>query len=97
MNAGRINLRALVSFLRKCDAVLTTDSGPRHLANAAGVPVVYLRNLLSLETETGSYLASEHDLVPPAENPGNLRHKNFASPEITPGMAARRIAELLPN
>jgi ADP-heptose:LPS heptosyltransferase len=97
INAGRINLKALVSFLRKCSVVLTTDSGPRHLANAAGVPVVYLRNLLSQGIETGSYLTSEHDLVPPAENPGNLRHKTLISPEITPEMAAKRIVELLPN
>jgi ADP-heptose:LPS heptosyltransferase len=53
INAGRLELRALIAFLSKCHIVLSTDSGPRHLANAAGVPVVYTRNLRSSKIETG--------------------------------------------
>ena len=72
INAGQLELRALVAFLAKCRVVLSTDSGPRHLANAAGVPVVYIRNLRSSKIETGSYLESEYDMAPDLE---------FISPE----------------
>ena len=64
--AGQLGLKALSVFLGRCDAVLTTDSGPRHLANAAGVPVFFFRNLWSSCQETGCYVDSETDLCPPA-------------------------------
>lgn len=64
--AGDLGLRALACLLRRCDAVLTTDSGPRHIANAAGVPVFFFRNLRSDPVETGPYLETETDLCPPA-------------------------------
>ena len=67
INAGRLGLRALTAFLRHCRVVLSTDSGPRHLANAAGVPVVYFRNLRSSKVETGNYLPTEFDLAPIGE------------------------------
>ncbi|MBS0659703.1 MAG: glycosyltransferase family 9 protein [Verrucomicrobia bacterium] len=73
--AGRLALPALVAFLRQCAAVLCTDSGPRHLANAAGVPVLFVPNLAVGKIETGRYLETETDLapdfeaVPPAEQP----------------------------
>ncbi|HEX4085231.1 MAG TPA: glycosyltransferase family 9 protein [Chthoniobacteraceae bacterium] len=62
--AGDLNLRALFCLLRRTAAVLTTDSGPRHIANAAGVPVFFFRNLRSDPTETGAYLESETDFCP---------------------------------
>ena len=65
--AGQLSLRALVAFLRRCDAVLSTDSGSRHLANAAGVPVFFFRNLRSSRVETGVYCDTEFDLAPDAE------------------------------
>jgi ADP-heptose:LPS heptosyltransferase len=67
INAGELNLRSLVCFLENCAAVLTSDSGPRHLANAAGVPVFFFRNLRSNQVETGPYLETETDLVPAGE------------------------------
>lgn len=56
-------LKELVAFLSGCRAVLSADSGPRHLANAAGTKVFFLRNLASDTTETGRYLDSETDLL----------------------------------
>lgn len=53
----------LVSFLELCAGVLCADSGPRHLANAAGNKVFFVRNLASEATETGVYLDSETDLI----------------------------------
>lgn len=63
--AGAMRPKALSCFLSHCRAVVTTDSGPRHLANAAGVPVFFYRNLAVNCIETGAYLSSEVDLCPP--------------------------------
>ena len=38
--AGATNLRELCAALKFCRVVLTNDSGPMHMAGAAGVPVV---------------------------------------------------------
>lgn len=62
--AGRLSLRGLVAFLSFCRAVLTTDSGPRHLANAAGTPPVFFRNLWFNPVEAGVYLPWETDFAP---------------------------------
>ena len=63
--AGELDLPSVVAFLRRCRAALTTDSGSRHLANAAGLPVFFVRNLNSRQIETGVYLETEHDFAPP--------------------------------
>lgn len=66
--SGQLGLRALVAFLKKCTAVLCTDSGPRHLSNAAGTPVVFVRNLFFSSVEAGLYAgSSEYDFAPPLE------------------------------
>ncbi len=73
VSAGDLPLPAMVAFLRRCAAVLCPDSGPRHLANAAGRRVLYVPNLAVGKAQTGSYLPTETDLapewekVPPAE------------------------------
>jgi ADP-heptose:LPS heptosyltransferase len=68
INAGRLELRALIAFLAKCQAVLSTDSGPRHLANTAGVPVVFVRNPWFSKKEAGVYCPeSEYDMAPDLE------------------------------
>jgi ADP-heptose:LPS heptosyltransferase len=65
--AGELGLRALCVALARCPAVLCTDSGPRHIANASGAPVFFLRNLRSFQIETGPYCNTETDLVPDGE------------------------------
>lgn len=40
--AGRTSLQQLVNLVGSAQVVLTTDSGPAHLANAAGTPTVVL-------------------------------------------------------
>mgnify|MGYP000561858254 CR=1 FL=1 len=73
INAGRIGLRSLVALLAKCRVVLSSDSGPRHLANAAGTPVVFARNPWFSRKEAGVYCPdSECDMAPSLE---------FVSPE----------------
>ena len=65
--AGRADLLTYACFLKRCTALLTVDSGPRHIGNAVGIPVVYLRNLYQSIRETGTYCGTETDLAPPVE------------------------------
>ena len=65
--AGKLSLLSLGCFLRRCAVVLCPDSGPRHLANAVGTPVVFVRNLAVGKMETGAYLESEIDAAPDLE------------------------------
>lgn len=65
--AGELGIRAYAAFLGKCAALLTLDSGPRHIGNAAGIPVLFMRNLSQLRVETGAYCSTETDLAPDME------------------------------
>jgi len=92
---GQLDLRALVVFLKKCRAVLCTDSGPRHLANAAGVPVVFVRNLLFSTVEAGLYAGpTEYDFAPPLEFvPPGKQAEAFA--QISATQVSDRLTEIL--
>lgn len=94
VNAGRLGLRATVAFLRGCRVALTTDSGPRHLSNAAGIPTVFLRNLRSLKIETGVYLDSEHDLAPDVELISPEKQGTYLN-RVTPQSVATEILAIL--
>jgi ADP-heptose:LPS heptosyltransferase len=67
VSAGRTGLMAFASFLSRCNALFCMDSGPRHLANAVGTPVVFTRNPAVRAAEAGAYCATEVDLVPPGD------------------------------
>jgi ADP-heptose:LPS heptosyltransferase len=93
--AGTLKIKALSCFLKKCDAVLCTDSGPRHVANAVQRPVFFFRNLWSNAIESGSYLNTEHDLCPPQTEPLPVsRHSSILS-TITPEAVCERVAHAL--
>jgi heptosyltransferase-2 len=64
---GNLGLRSYAAFLARCSALLTLDSGPRHIGNAAGIPVLFARNLSHSRAEAGKYCATEIDLAPPVE------------------------------
>jgi len=65
--AGRLDLLAFASFLSRCDCLLATDSGPRHLANAVGTPVVFVRSLAVSQVEAGASCETEVDVAPNGE------------------------------
>ncbi len=65
--AGEANILTFAAFLRRCSALLTLDSGPRHIGNAMGIPVIFARNLAHSRIEAGRYCASETDLAPDVE------------------------------
>lgn len=88
--AGRLSLLGLVSFLRRCRIALATDSGPRHLANAAAIPVCFVPNLAVAKIETGAYLDTEIDLAPDLESVPSV-DQPAAFARIEP----RRVAEIV--
>ena len=63
--AGDLEPRGVVALLRRCRGALTADSGARHLANAAGIPVVFVRNISFRHVEAGAYCDTDHDMAPP--------------------------------
>jgi heptosyltransferase-1 len=65
--AGRVDLPGFTAFLSRCSVLLTLDSGPRHLGNAAGIPVVFARNLSHSKVEAGRYCDTESDIAPDLE------------------------------
>lgn len=52
--AGATSLRELASVISNCDVILTNDSGPMHIADAVGTPIVALFGSTS-EVVTGPY------------------------------------------
>jgi heptosyltransferase-2 len=52
--AGMTSLRELSSLISHCDVILTNDSGPMHIADAIGTPIVALFGSTS-EVITGPY------------------------------------------
>jgi ADP-heptose:LPS heptosyltransferase len=60
--AGKLDILGFAAFLARCNALLTLDSGPRHIANAVGTRVLFTRNMSSSQVETGAYCDSEIDV-----------------------------------
>jgi heptosyltransferase II len=52
--AGATSLRELACIISNCDVILTNDSGPMHIADAVGTPIVALFGSTS-EVVTGPY------------------------------------------
>lgn len=65
--AGEADVLTFAAFLGKCSALLTLDSGPRHIGNAMKIPVIFARNLSHSMREAGRYTGLETDLAPDAE------------------------------
>jgi ADP-heptose:LPS heptosyltransferase len=88
--AGELNIRAFAAFLEGCAGLVAVDSGPRHVGNAAGVPVFFFRTLTFTREEAGSYCSTEIDLAPPDEL---LRVNDVpeAAGQISPMTVATRI------
>ncbi|MEO7041065.1 MAG: glycosyltransferase family 9 protein, partial [Gemmatimonadaceae bacterium] len=55
VSAGGLSLLGFAALLRRCSVHFCMDSGPRHLANAVGTPVVFTRNLAVRASEAGTY------------------------------------------
>ena len=63
LSAGEVSLMGMAALMANAHAVLSPDSGPRHLANAVGCPVLFLRAMDSQDgKEVGVYCDTESDL-----------------------------------
>ncbi len=65
--AGQLSVPGLAAFFGHCAALFTLDSGPRHIGNAAGVRVIFARNMSHSRVEAGRYCATETDIAPDGE------------------------------
>lgn len=92
--AGTLRVRAFAAFLQRCAVLLAMDSGPRHIGNAVGTPVVFARNLSYWRAEAGVYCATEVDIAPPDERvpPGRL---NAVFAKISPKYIADALLGVL--
>jgi ADP-heptose:LPS heptosyltransferase len=91
--AGDLTVRGSYALLRRCRAALTTDSGIRHLSNAAGIPVVYPRNLYFSRAEAGPYCSTDHDIAP--SEGGNAELIDGGGLSFDPAQAAETLLRLL--
>ncbi|MEO8945013.1 MAG: glycosyltransferase family 9 protein [Gemmatimonadaceae bacterium] len=63
VSAGNLSVLGFGALLRRCSAFLGPDSGARHLANAAAIPVYFVRNMGTSAVETGVYSPGETDIA----------------------------------
>ena len=93
--AGELTIPALAAFLRKCAALLTLDSGPRHLGNAAGIPVFFARNMSHSQAEAGAYCETETDIAPRGEYLSDVEIAELARTVSASDVAARMLESVL--
>lgn len=89
--AGRLDLLAFAEMLRRSAVFFGVDSGPRHLANAAGIPVVFFRHLAYLRAEAGAYCDAETDLSPPDAELLTRPAQRDVLARIAPDVVAERV------
>jgi ADP-heptose:LPS heptosyltransferase len=80
--------------LKRVSVVISTDSGPRHLSNAAGVPVVFIRNLSFNKREAGVYCETEYDMAPDVESLAP-KDQMYWLRQTTPESVAAKALEIL--
>ncbi|MBI5049454.1 MAG: lipopolysaccharide heptosyltransferase II [Nitrospirae bacterium] len=59
--AGRTTLRQLASLISECNALITNDSGPMHIASSVSVPIVALFG--STNPEATGPLGKRHEII----------------------------------
>lgn len=64
--SGRTTLAQMIAVIRRCDLFLSADTGPSHIAQACGVPVVVLFGS-SNDAEFGPGDRTKHVMVTPTE------------------------------
>jgi ADP-heptose:LPS heptosyltransferase len=94
ITAGDAGLLEFAAILKKCAALLTLDSGPRHIGNAMGIPVLFARNLSHSMVEAGRYCETEIDLAPPVEYLDDVETDRVARSQPV-GLLADKLVEAL--
>jgi ADP-heptose:LPS heptosyltransferase len=93
------NLRELIELIASGSAMLTTDSGPAHIANALGVPVVVLFGAGN-EMNTGPYNKECSTVLRLGQLPCEPCVKNickFGSPKCLEQMDENKIVQAVQN
>jgi heptosyltransferase-2 len=72
--AGQTSLRELMALLKICNAFLTNDSGPMHIADSLGTPLVALFGSTD-PTVTGPYHQRDHVIQKPVSCAPCLKRK----------------------
>ena len=93
VTAGELTVRGFAALLRKCAALFTLDSGPRHLGNAVGVRVVFARNMSHSRVEAGKYCSTETDIAPDGEHLNDAEIQKLAA-ATSVSECARRLTEV---
>lgn len=88
--AGELDLLSFAALLARAHVVFAQDSGSRHLANAVGIPVVFVRNLSYDPIEAGQYCDSEEDAAP-AAGPVREDDLKMVQSRVSPDAVATRI------
>ena len=89
-----LSLSGLAAFLKRCSLVIAKDSGPRHMANAVGTPLLFFRNTTFSQVEAGNYCPNEFDLTPPGEFLDERRQRTLLA-SIEPPEVLRQIEQAL--
>jgi heptosyltransferase-3 len=67
ISCGTMSVRTYAAFMQRCAVFVGMDSGPRHLANAARLPVFFVRNMAVRAAEAAAYCPTETDIAPSGE------------------------------
>jgi ADP-heptose:LPS heptosyltransferase len=96
--AGKVELNVTAAMLRRLDGFIGNDSGPLHLAAAAGIPVIGLYG----PTDPGRYgpWKARHRIVTlsPSCGPCSLRCRfetNRCLQDLSPGLVQKAVREIL--
>lgn len=100
--AGRTDVRGLMALIKRCDFMITNDSGPMHLAAALGVPLVAIfgstdHTTTSPRTERAVVVRSDTDCAPcmKRECPTDHRCMTSVTPEEVVAAALRLRDEVI--
>ncbi len=98
--SGKTSLRELAAFIAECDAFITNDSGPMHMASALGVPIAAIFGSTNKGT-TGPFgaghriISSDADCSPCMERECPEKHLKCMT-EITADDVYNAVTEILP-
>jgi heptosyltransferase-2 len=92
--AGDLDIISFAALLSRCSLVFAQDSAARHLGNAVGTPVIFLRNLAVNPVESGAYCDSEEDLAPSEGLLNGVRIEEARGRLSVPFVAGRIVARL---
>ncbi len=96
MLAGKTSLRQFAALMEACNAFVTTETGPMHLAFAVGVPTVALLHCITPATLLGPTAHAErHRLIQMEPPAGAACSKQLSLGEIRSDRAWKALVDIL--